>query len=195
MAQMTDAELKERNALVLASHGNLAMVEELVVQRPGLINEPGVGNAFGGETPLAAASHTHNRAIADVLLAHGAEHDIYSATFIGDRNRVEAFLRANPDLVRIPGVHSIPILSFVTDGDLASFLIERGAEVNALSRVPFQSSPLHTAARRGYADVVDVLLENGADATVQNYEEKTPPELAASPEVQVVFARYGIPTA
>jgi len=193
-AQMTDAELMERNALVLASHGNLAKVQELVAQRPDLINQPGVGDAFGGETPLVAASHTHNRAIADVLLAHGAEHDVYTATFIGDRDRVEAFLRGNPDLVRTPGIHSIPILSFATDGDLASLLIGRGAEVNALSRVPFQTSPLHTAARRGYADVVDVLLENGADATVPNYEGKTPPELATSPDVQAVFARYGIAT-
>lgn len=195
MAQMTDAALMERNALVLASHGNLAKVQELVAQRPELINQPGVGSDFGGETPLAAASHTHNRAVADVLLAHGAEHDIYTATFIGDRDRVEAFLRENPDLARTPGIHSIPILSFVTDGDLASLLIERGAEVNALSRAPFQTSPLHTAARRGYADVVDVLLENGADATVPNYEGKTAPELATAPDVRAVFARYGIGTA
>lgn len=195
MAEMTDAELMERNALVLASHGNLANVQELVARRPDLINQPGVGDAFGGETPLAAASHTHNRAIADVLLAHGAEHDIYTATFFGDRARVEAFLEENSDLARTPGIHGIPILSFVTTGDLARLLIARGADVNMLSRVPFQSAPLHTAARRGYADVVEVLLEHGADATARNYTDQTPPELATLPEVRAVFARHGIATA
>ncbi len=192
MAQTTNPDIAERNALVLASHGNLARVQELVTQRPELINAPGVGNDFGGETPLAAASHTHNRAIAELLLANGAEHDLSTATFIGDRDRVAAFLDTAPDLVRQPGVHNIPLLGFVADGALATLLIERGAAVNALSRPPFQSSPLHGAARRGYADVVDVLLANGADTTVRDYNGKTPPELATAADVRAVFARHGI---
>ncbi len=192
MTQTTNADSMERNALVLASHGNLTKVRDLVNERPELINEPGVGNDFGGETPLAAAAHTHNRAIAELLLTHGAEHDVYTVTFMGDRERVVAFLDAKPDLVRTPGIHNIPILSFATNGDLARMLIERGADVNATSRPPFQSSPLHGATRRGYTDVVDVLLANGADTTVQDYNGKTPSELVTSPDVQVVFARHGI---
>ncbi len=195
MTQTTDPAIMERNALVLASHGNLEKARELVAQRPELVNAPGVGDDFGGETPLAAASHTHNRAIAELLLANGAEHDLSTATFIGDRERVVAFLDASPDLVRQPGIHNIPLLSFATDSVLATLLIERGAAVNALSRPPFQSSPLHGAARRGYTDVVDVLLANGADTAVQDYNGKTPPELATSPDVRAVFARRGIAAA
>ncbi len=195
MAQTTNPDIAERNVLVLASHGNLARVRELVTQRPELINESGVGSDFGGETPLAAASHTHNRAIAELLLASGAEHDLSTAIFIGDRERVVTFLDTAPDLVQRPGIHNIPLLSFATDGTLAKLLIERGADVRAMSRPPFQSSPLHGAARRGYVDVVEVLLANGADATAQDYNGKTPPELATSPDVQAVFTRHGIATA
>jgi len=194
MAQTTNPDIAERNALVLASHGNLARVRELVTQRPELSNKSGVGSDFGGETPLAAASHTHNRAIAELLLESGAEHDLSTATFIGDRERVVAFLDMVPDLVQRPGIHNIPLLSFATDGTLAKLLIERGADVRAMSRPPFQSSPLHGAARRGYVDVVEVLLANGADATAQDYNGKTPPELATSPDVQAVFTRHGIAT-
>src|SRR4051812_2875600 len=104
----------EPNELVLASHGNLARVQELVQTRPELINEPGVGSDFGGETPLAAASHTHNRAIAEALLANGAEHDISTAVFMNERARVESFLAAKPELAKTPGIHEIPILSFAT---------------------------------------------------------------------------------
>ena len=78
---------------------------------------------------------------------------------------------------------------------------EEIAEANALVFAshgnlakPFQSSPLHGASRRGYADVVNVLLANGADATVRDYNGKTPPELATAPDVRAVFARYGIAT-
>ncbi len=195
MAQTADPDIMERNALVLASHGNLAKARDLVEQRPELINAPGVGDDFGGETPLGAASHTHNRAIAELLLQHGAQHDLYTATFIGDRDRVVALLDGDPSRVQVPGIHNIPILSFVTDGALAKLLLERGADVNAMSRPPFQTSPLHGAARRGYADVVDILLANGADTTVRDYNGKTPLEWATSPDVQAVFAQHGIGTA
>lgn len=195
MAQTIDPDIMERNALVLASHGNLAKVRDLVEQRLELINAPGVGDDFGGETPLAAASHTHNRAIADLLLENGAQHDLYTATFIGDRDHVVALLDGDPNLVYVPGIHTIPILSFAADGALAKLLIERGADVNAMSRPPFQATPLHGAARRGYTDVVDILLTNGADATVRDYNGKTPLEWATSLDVQAVFARHGIGTA
>ncbi len=190
MSQPMDPEVMARNALVFAAHGDLEQVKALLVEQPERINTPGAG-PVEGETPLAAASHTHNRAIAEYLLAHGAAHDVYTAVFIGDRARVEQFLAANPALVRAPGVHGIPILGFAADADMAAFLIERGADVNAMSRAPFQTTPLHGAARRGDASLVDVLLAHGADATVRDYDGKTAPELATDPAAQAVFARHG----
>jgi ankyrin repeat protein len=183
----------EPNELVLASHGNLAKVQELVQTRPELINEPGVGENFGGETPLAAASHTHNRAIAETLLANGAEHDISTAVFMSERERVEAFLRENPQLAKTPGIHDIPILAFATTPEMAELLIAAGAEVNAMSRAPFQTTPLHGATRRGYTGVVDVLLRHGADATVTDYNGKTPVELVSTPEVTAIYQAHGVP--
>jgi len=178
-----DPEMMERNALVLASHGNLAQARELVESRPELVNEPGVGPAFGGERPLDAAAHTHNRAIAETLLEHGAEHNVYSATFMGEFNLVSEMLKADPALVRTPGVHSIPILGFVEDHALAEMLIEAGAEVNAASREPFRTTPLHGAARRGNVKVVETLLLNGADTTTRDYNDKTPRDLATDEDV------------
>ena len=191
MSQPMDPETMARNALVFAAHGDLEKVKALLAEHPERINTPGVG-PVEGEAPLAAAAHTHNRAIAEALLAHGAEHDIYTATFMGDRPRVEAFLARDPELAKTPGIHHIPILSFATDGALAALLIARGANVNAMSRAPFQTTPLHGAARRGYADVVAVLLDNGADATLRDYNGKTAPELASDPAVKALFARHGI---
>ncbi len=107
-----DPEMMERNALVLAAHGDLEKTRELVASRPELINEPGVGPAFGGERPLDAAAHTHNRAIAQALLDAGATHNIYSAVFMGEYDTVSEMLKADPALVKTPGVHDIPILGF-----------------------------------------------------------------------------------
>ena len=189
MSQPMDPEMMARSALVFAAHGDLEKVKTLLAAQPERINTPGVG-PVEGETPLAAASHTHNRAIAEYLLAHGAKHDVYTAVFIGDRARVDQFLAADRALVRTPGVHDIPILGFVADADMAAFLIERGADVNAMSRAPFQTTPLHGAARRGDAAIVEMLLAHGADATVPDYSGKTAPELATDPAVRAVFARH-----
>jgi ankyrin repeat protein len=185
--------MQDPNALVLASHGNLAKVQELLQTQPELVNQPGVGPDFGGETPLAAASHTHNRAIAAALLAHGAVHDLTTAAFMDDRDRVTAFLRENPQSAAMPGIHDIPLLSFATTAEMAALLIAHGAPVNAMSRAPYQTTPLHGAARRGYARVADVLLQHGADATAVDYNGKTPPELASTPEVKAVFRAHDIP--
>ncbi len=185
-----DSAMMEQNALVLASHGRLEMVRELVESHPELVNASGVGDDFGGERPIDAGAHTHNRAIVETLLAHGAEHNIYSAAFMGDYDRVASFIETDPGLVQTPGVHSIPILSFVSDRAVAELLLTEGAEANAASRAPFNTTPLHGAARRGYTDVVELLLLNGADTTATDYNGKTPRELATQPAIIALFDRY-----
>lgn len=178
-----DTHTDERNSLVLASHGNLADVQRLVKERPEMVNEPGVGPAFGGERPLDAAAHTHHRAIAEVLLDHGAEHNLYSAVFMGEFDTVSEMLKANPESVKQPGVHHIPVLGFVEDHAMAEMLIEAGADVNAASREPFRTTPLHGAARRGSVRIVETLITNGADVRARDYEGKTPRERATDEDV------------
>lgn len=184
-----DAVSDERNSLVLASHGNLEQVQTLLAAGTAMVNEPGVGPAFGGERPLDAAAHTHNRAIAELLLEHGAEHNLYSAVFMGEFDLVSQMLKEHPEAVKQPGVHSIPVLSFVTDHAMAEMLIEAGAEVNAASREPFRTTPLHGAARRGNVKIVETLLTNGANVQTRDYNGKPPRELATDEDVIALFDR------
>jgi len=45
-------------------------------------------------------------------------------------------------------------------------------------------TPLHNAAWKGHADIVEALLERGADRTIRNNEKQTPFDLSAkNPEV------------
>lgn len=50
--------------------------------------------------------------------------------------------------------------------------------VNAQDGNDMMNTPLHMAARRGYLEVVKFLLNQGADSSIQNNENKTPLELA-----------------
>ena len=63
--------------------------------------------------------------------------------------------------------------------DVAKFLIvEHSQNVNA-GGYGEEETPLHSASRRGHADVALLLLEHGADANAQDYEKGTPLLLAS----------------
>ncbi len=48
--------------------------------------------------------------------------------------------------------------------DIATAVIEYGADVNAVSRAGF--TPIHLAAQEGNADMVALLVQHGAEADV-----------------------------
>ncbi|HET6248338.1 MAG TPA: ankyrin repeat domain-containing protein [Tepidisphaeraceae bacterium] len=104
-------------------------------------------NARGncGETPLHRA---RTREVAEVLLAHGANvmdraDDIFAAASVGK------------------GKWNTPLHTQAGEGSLevVALLIERGADVNALSK---GSTPLYWAAVYGRTDIVDLLIAKGA---------------------------------
>ena len=60
--------------------------------------------------------------------------------------------------------------------EVARVLIEAGADVN--KRCEHGRTALHMAAAWGHADVAQLLLENGADATIVDDEGMTPVDVA-----------------
>ena len=57
------------------------------------------------------------------------------------------------------------------DGSVLRLLLERGANVNALTRVG--STPLHLASQNGAVEVVRLLVEHGADVEAVDGDGKT----------------------
>jgi hypothetical protein len=79
------------------------------------------------------------RDMAALLLAHGARHHVFSALALGDAELVRALAEQNPDALD-----------------------------RRLSRFERRQSPLHFAVERGRLDLLDLLLELGADVEAQD---------------------------
>jgi ankyrin repeat protein len=69
------------------------------------------------------------------------------------------------------GVTALSWAALLGDTEIAKFLIEKGADVNAKSRDG--STPLHSAAFLGRAEIAELLIQKGADVNPENYKGET----------------------
>ena len=111
--QMEPARVKQ---FVIAGHGNLPLVKEMLAAEPGLIN--GAWDWGGGdfETALGGASHMGRRDIAEFLLEHNARMDLFAAAMLGRLEIVKAAVAAFPGIVKVPGPHKIPLVAHAEKG-------------------------------------------------------------------------------
>jgi hypothetical protein len=105
---------------VAKAHGNLARVQELLAQEPALVNATWDWGGGDWETALGAASHMGHRAIAHLLLEHGARLDLFAATMLGRLEIVQAALAAYPEALDVPGPHGIPLIEHARAGGEAA---------------------------------------------------------------------------
>lgn len=106
--------------------------------------EVNVQNSDGG-SPLHAVARTDNFNVARLLIEHGA--DLHS-----------------------PGRHGTPLQSNIIlwpfpHEEMAIFLVENGAKPREYC---FGNNDLHLAALRGYANLVQAMITNGADINAVN---------------------------
>lgn len=96
---------------------------------------------------------------------HG-ELDVFEAATLGEADRVRELLDADPSLAtawssdRATALH---FAAFFAQPEAAVVLLERGADVHAVSPTFGDVTPLHSAAAGGSAEIVHALLDAGAD--------------------------------
>ncbi len=102
--------------MVAVAHFDPARVRALVERQPALARATWDWGFGDWESALGAASHVGNREIAELLLAHGARPDIFSAAMLGHLDVVRAHVEASPGAQRIPGPHGISLLAHARAG-------------------------------------------------------------------------------
>lgn len=160
------ASSEQVQEFVIAGHGNLARVKEMLAQHPELLE----ARSNLDETALGAAAHVGNRAVAEFLLSQGATHDICTAAMLADRAKVAELLAADPAAAQAKGAHGISLMFHAALGGdvaIAEQLHARGAAV--------PDNTIHAAAAHGHVDMARWLLDHGVtDLQVPNFEKKTP---------------------
>ena len=156
---------------VIAGHGNLQRVKEMLATSPKLLNAAHKWSERDSETAIQAAAQVGNMAIAEFLLEKGAPMEICTAAMLGRSDIVMNRLVADSSEALAVGAHGIPLLPHsVWSGnlELVRFVYARGAKTGA-------DLALHNAVLKGYTEIVAWLLENaGADVSSKNYQGKTP---------------------
>jgi hypothetical protein len=158
--------------MVTVAHFDLKRVKELADTRPSLVKAAWDWGFGDWETPLGAASHMGNRAIADYLLEKGAMPTIFSAAMLGQLDVVKTALSTGNGVQKIRGPHSISLLAHARmGGETARPVLEylQGLE-GADSTAPVSLTESETAALVGtYVFGVGVTQQIEVDANLKMY--------------------------
>ncbi len=172
------SDLAQWTALHGAARGGDRATVEVLIEAGAAVNV--VDN--GGRTPYDVAAANGHTETAELLADHGAEMTIHAAAGLGDLDRVEEMLAADPGLLEdTGGAADTPLEVAVQAGQLnvVEFLLERGADPD-VGRDRHEA-PLHTAAKSRKRDalrILKVLLEHGADLDARNFASETPLHVA-----------------
>jgi uncharacterized protein len=109
----------------------------------------------------------------DALLAEDPQLTVHEAAALGRTDRLRELLDGQPDRANEfgdDGFHSLGLACYFGHVDAARLLLERGADVNALSRNEhIQTAAIHAAAaaegkdERVRYELVELALDHGAD--------------------------------
>lgn len=168
MSELTDA----------IKQGDAARVEAILDADPSL-----AAAAENDVTPILLAIYHGKRDIARLLVARGAAVSFAEAIALGDPPRVKELLANDPSLLHsrtADGFPSAALAVFFGHGELARWLIEQGADVNAAAENPQRVRAVHAAAAVCDRETMRLLLERGADPNARQQSDYTPLHGAAS---------------
>ncbi len=155
--------------MVSVSHGNLERVRELVTAHPTLAKATWDWGFGDWETALGAASHVGNREIALYLIEQGATPTLFSAAMLGQLATVKAIVAANPAAQRIPGPHSIGLLTHARNGGTPAaqvlLYLESLGDADAPPAIPLTQADMLAIAGTynfGTNDHIEISLAKGA---------------------------------
>lgn len=101
---------------VIAGHGNLDRVREMLQQQPGLLNAAWDWGGGDFEMAIGGAGHMGRADIAKFLISQGSRFDIFVAAMLGHLDLVKTQLTLYPELAQSKGPHGISLMTHAVKG-------------------------------------------------------------------------------
>ncbi|MCB0632681.1 MAG: ankyrin repeat domain-containing protein [Saprospiraceae bacterium] len=161
LPELQEIPLFDRSHLVGLSHFNIEQVQKEIAADPRLAHSV----ATTGEKAVEAAAHMGRKDLVEALLQKGAPYSLPTAVMLNDFTSVKRLLDEDPDRIHERGAHDFALLWYPIIGkcelDMTQLLLDRGARVEEQHYLG--TTALHWACMRGPIELVELLLENGAD--------------------------------
>ncbi len=123
-----------------------------------------------GVSAIMQAVYHRRQAIVDLLRGRAGGLDIFEAAALGDADRLRSLLRDHPDLVctySADGFTPLHLASFFSQPQAAEELLKNGADPNAVATNGSKLAVINSAAASNNAELVKMLLREGANPDAQ----------------------------
>ncbi|MDB5263543.1 MAG: ankyrin repeat-containing protein [Adhaeribacter sp.] len=143
--------------------GDVAQVKSILEAQPNLLQ---VAQGSNGESLLLLSVYHHQPDITQILLAKNPVLSIHEAAATGDLETVQKLLQEDQTAANTyspDGFSPLGLACFFNHADIARLLVAQGAYVNAASQNAMHISPIHSAVAARNTELVQFLLDQGAD--------------------------------
>jgi ankyrin repeat protein len=165
--------------LAAVKSGDVALARQMLAENPALVRT----SDTDGASALLKAVYHRNGDMVQVLLATGVELDIFEASALGKTERLRELLGKDSALANAfapDGFYPLGLAAFFGHPEAVKVLLEAGARVNVAARNSMKVAPLHAAAASRRLEIVQMLLQAGADPNARQQEDFTPLHEAAA---------------
>jgi ankyrin repeat protein len=142
--------------------GDKTTVERLLHENPELRR----ASLPGAATPILLALYCGRADVAALFVSYGATLDLFEACALGNIEQVRRCVESAPDWVNSfasDGYFPLGLAAFFGHAEIVRLLLTRGADVNLAAQNSTRVTALHGSVTRGAVDIVQVLLEHGAN--------------------------------
>ena len=164
---------------------DLPRVKAILDQTPSLAS----ARLPDGESPVMAALYRGHHEVIALLIAAGAEVDLFAAAATGRIDDLRRALKATEAVgaYAYDGWTPLHLAAFFGRIDAARILLDAGADVHAVSRNGLTNTPLHAATAGKHSEVALLLLAHGAKADVADAGGYTPRQIATQNKLGAVM--------
>jgi hypothetical protein len=146
--------------------GTTAVIKAILEDNPKLVN----ATDEQGLPVIMVAMYYGQGETADLLRQAGAAVHIFEMAALGDLEALQAEVAEWPEDIHEfsrDGFTPLQLACYFGHADVARWLVEQGADVEAVARNPQKIRPIHAAVASGNLEIVRMLLEKGVDVNAR----------------------------